>query len=132
MFTQFHQFYRFACQRTELGLNCKEDGAKREKSKDEGQTHERRTNEEIPARNVVGHDILRVPRNYSEAARARREGTDNVVLHDIVCVIRHFSEMTETSEQCRATRHLIRNPHCTTFFGRNTQRGEHCRATRHL
>ena len=39
--------------------------------------------EPTQARNVVGHDIFRVPRKSSDAARAGGEGRDNVVLHDI-------------------------------------------------
>ena len=39
--------------------------------------------EPTQAKNVMGHDIFRVPRKSSDTARAGGEGRDNVVLHDI-------------------------------------------------
>ena len=110
MFIQFLQFYRFACQKLRLGLNCKEEGTKLKEPKrwrpNERTNKARRTNEEI-----------------SEKCRVTRHSR---VLHGI------SRKRRKTHEQCRSTRHFKENPTLHDILRTDEQKREHFRVARHL
>ena len=148
MFIQFYQFCRFACQREELGLNCKKEEVKRKKSKQKpNPRRSQRTQTRLDAQNVVGHDI--VPRklpSQRERTQERRMSfhttfwvRSTTLPHGILRIWRsentreesfpttfqptlhgNFRTEIRRRDQFHAARHFIpRNSFYTTFSAQN-------------
>ena len=86
-------------------------------------------NEEAQARNVVGYNIFRVSRNWSDRISTRKGMSCYTTFP---CVARQFSAKTEKIEQYRVTRLFNEDTMLHGNSSTDAGRSERFRATRHL